>query len=198
MSSNDLDALLRVTSSTYRGETPPDIAFGTYDGAVGRLVLAVTGKGIAACSFEAENDVYELVTRHVGSFIGPEARRLDPVRRELDAYFSGRLRTFTTPVDLALATPFARSVLQKTTAVPYGTTTTLEHRPAARATGDRQRAGLQPRLRDRALPPGGARGRRARRLRGRSGRQAAPAQRRAAYRRSGQVALTGARAAAGR
>ncbi|GAA1617869.1 methylated-DNA--[protein]-cysteine S-methyltransferase [Nonomuraea maheshkhaliensis] len=126
MSSNDLDALLRVTSSTYRGDTPPDIAFGTYDGAVGRLVLAVTGKGVAACSFEAENNVFELVSRHVGSFIGPDARRLDPVRRELDAYFSGRLRAFTLPVDLALATPFARTVLQKTMAVPYGTTTTLE------------------------------------------------------------------------
>ncbi|MFG1708477.1 methylated-DNA--[protein]-cysteine S-methyltransferase [Nonomuraea sp. M3C6] len=126
MSSGDLDALLRVTSSTYRGETPPDVAFGTYDGAVGKLVLAVTGKGIAACSFEPENNVFELVTRHVGTFIGPDARRLDPVRRELDAYFSGRLRAFATPVDLTLATSFARTVLQKTMAVAYGTTTTLE------------------------------------------------------------------------
>ncbi|MEV0234770.1 methylated-DNA--[protein]-cysteine S-methyltransferase [Nonomuraea sp. NPDC050786] len=126
MSSGDLEALLRVTSSTYRGETPPDIAFGTYDGAVGRLVLAVTAKGIVACSFEPENNVFELLTRHVGSFIGQDARRLDPVRRELDAYFSGRLRAFATPVNLTLATPFARTVLQKTTAIPYGTTTTLE------------------------------------------------------------------------
>ncbi|MDP4500346.1 methylated-DNA--[protein]-cysteine S-methyltransferase [Nonomuraea sp. NBC_00507] len=126
MTSGDLDALLRVTSTTYRGETPPDIAFGTYDGALGRMVLAVTGKGIAACSFEPENAVFELVTKHVGRFIGPDPRRLDPVRRELDAYFSGRLRAFATPVDLALATSFARTVLQKTMAVPYGTTTTLE------------------------------------------------------------------------
>ncbi|MEU6713848.1 methylated-DNA--[protein]-cysteine S-methyltransferase [Nonomuraea sp. NPDC046802] len=126
MSSGDLDALLRVTSSTYRSEAPPEVAFGTYDGAVGRLVLAVTGKGIAACSFEPENTVYELVSRHVGTFIGPDARRLDPVRRELDAYFSGRLRTFATRVDLTLATSFARTVLQKTMAVPYGTTTTFE------------------------------------------------------------------------
>ncbi|MER6948399.1 methylated-DNA--[protein]-cysteine S-methyltransferase [Nonomuraea sp. NPDC000554] len=126
MSSNDLDALLRVTSSTYRGEAPPDIALGTYDGAVGRLVLAVTGKGLAACSFEPEDRVFEQIIRHVGTFVGPDPGRLDPVRRELDAYFSGRLRTFATPVDLALATPFARTVLQKTMAVPYGTTTTLE------------------------------------------------------------------------
>ncbi|NUP02638.1 MAG: methylated-DNA--[protein]-cysteine S-methyltransferase [Nonomuraea sp.] len=125
MSSGDLDALLRVTSSTYRGETP-DIAFGTYDGAVGRMILAVTGKGIVACSFEEENTVFERLARDVGTFIGPDPRRLDPVRRELDAYFSGRLRTFATPVDFALATSFARTVLQKTMAVPYGTTTTYE------------------------------------------------------------------------
>ncbi|MFI7438797.1 methylated-DNA--[protein]-cysteine S-methyltransferase [Nonomuraea indica] len=126
MASSDLDALLRVTSPTYRGESPPDIAFGTYDGAVGRMVLAVSGKGLVACSYDDEHVVFERVSRHVGTFIGPDARRLDPVRRELDAYFSGRLRAFATPVDLALATSFARTVLQKTMAVPYGTTTTLD------------------------------------------------------------------------
>ncbi|WP_327088406.1 methylated-DNA--[protein]-cysteine S-methyltransferase [Nonomuraea sp. NBC_01738] len=124
MSSNDLDALLRVTSATYRGEDPPDVAFGTYDGAVGRLVLAATARGVVACSFDEENTVFERLSREVASFIGPDTNRLDPVRRELDAFFSGRLRTFTTPVDLALATPFARTVLQKMMAVPYGTTTT--------------------------------------------------------------------------
>ncbi|MEU4577961.1 methylated-DNA--[protein]-cysteine S-methyltransferase [Nonomuraea sp. ATR24] len=124
--SDDIDALLRVTSATYRGDGPPDVAFGTYDGAVGRMIIAVTGRGIISCSFEDEQDVYERVTNHVGRHIAPNPRRLDPVRRELDAYFSGRLRAFATPVDLALATPFARTVLQKTMAVPYGTTTTLE------------------------------------------------------------------------
>lgn len=124
--SGDLEALLRVTSDTYRDDRPLDVAFGTYDGAVGRLVLAVTSRGIASCSFEDENIVYERVAKHVGSLIGTDARRLDPVRRELDAYFSGRLRAFATPVDLALATSFARTVLQKTMAVPYGTTTTME------------------------------------------------------------------------
>lgn len=124
MSTGELDALLRVTNPGYRGEGPPDVAFGTYDGAVGQLVLAVTAKGVVACSYEEENAVFDRVTQHVGSSIGPDARRLDPVRRELDAYFSGRLRTFTTSVDLQLATAFSRTVLQMMMAVPYGTTTT--------------------------------------------------------------------------
>lgn len=124
MSTGELDALLRVTNPGYRGEGPPDIAFGTYDGAVGRLVLAVTAKGVVTCSYEEENTVFDRVTQHVSPSIGPDARRLDPVRRELDAYFSGRLRTFTSSVDLQLATPFSRTVLQMVMAVPYGGTTT--------------------------------------------------------------------------
>ncbi|GAA4521976.1 MULTISPECIES: methylated-DNA--[protein]-cysteine S-methyltransferase [Nonomuraea] len=123
--SGDLEALLRVTSDTYRGDGTLDVALGTYDGAVGRLVLAVTARGLVACSYEDEHVVFERVSNQVGSLIGTDARRLDPVRRELDAYFSGRLRAFSTRVDLTLATPFARTVLQKTMAVPYGTTTTM-------------------------------------------------------------------------
>lgn len=124
MSSGDLEALLRVTAPNYVGEVPPDVAFGTADTPVGRLVLAVTGRGVVACSYENEHVVFERVARTVGSFIGPDPRRLDPLRRELDAYFAGRLRAFTTAVDWRLATPFARTVLQKTTAVPYGSVTT--------------------------------------------------------------------------
>ncbi|MET9342738.1 MULTISPECIES: methylated-DNA--[protein]-cysteine S-methyltransferase [unclassified Nonomuraea] len=124
MSAGDLDALLRVTSPTYRPERPPEVAIGTYDGAVGRLVLAVTGKGVVACSFDDEHAVFERISRAVGGLVGPDPRRLDPVRRELDAYFSRRLRAFTVSVDLQLATPFARTLLQMTMAVPYGTATT--------------------------------------------------------------------------
>ncbi|NUT44239.1 MAG: methylated-DNA--[protein]-cysteine S-methyltransferase [Thermoactinospora sp.] len=121
---SDLEALLRVTSPTYRGDGPPDIAFGTYDGAVGTLVLAASNRGVVACSYEDEHVVFERISRVVGGTIGADARRLDPVRRELDAYFSGRLRTFTLSADLQLATPFARTVLKMMVAVPYATTTT--------------------------------------------------------------------------
>ncbi|GII04795.1 methylated-DNA--[protein]-cysteine S-methyltransferase [Planobispora takensis] len=122
----DLDALLRVTSPTYVGDRHPDVAFSTHDGPVGRLVLAVTARGVVSCSYEDENVVFERVARDISTFIGGDPRRIDPVRRELDAYFSGRLRTFTTPVDLQLATPFARTVLQMMPAVPYGTVTTYQ------------------------------------------------------------------------
>ncbi|MFC4530990.1 methylated-DNA--[protein]-cysteine S-methyltransferase [Sphaerisporangium dianthi] len=124
MTTGDLEALVRVTAPGYVGETPPDVAFGTTESPVGLLALAVTARGLVACSYENEHVVFARVSREIGSFIGPDPRRLDPVRRELDAYFSGRLRAFTVPVDLRLATPFARTVLQMTMAVPYGSVTT--------------------------------------------------------------------------
>ena len=48
-------------------------------------------------------------------------RRLDPVRRELDSYFSGRLRDFDLDLDWSLVGPFAQRVLRRKAArIPYG------------------------------------------------------------------------------
>lgn len=126
MSTEDLEALLRVTAPGYVGESPPEVAFGHVDAPVGRLTLAVTGRGVAICSYDDEHAVFERVSRAIGSFIGPDPRRLDPVRRELDAYFAGRLRTFSTPVDLQLVTGFSRTVVRMMLAVPYGQVTTYQ------------------------------------------------------------------------
>ncbi|MGZ4152584.1 MAG: methylated-DNA--[protein]-cysteine S-methyltransferase [Actinomycetota bacterium] len=50
---------------------------------------------------------------------------LATVRREVRAYFAGRLRVFATPVDLSLVGDgFARRVLEATTRIPYGTLAT--------------------------------------------------------------------------
>jgi methylated-DNA-[protein]-cysteine S-methyltransferase len=51
-------------------------------------------------------------------------RTVDAFARELDAYFDRRLRTFTTPVDLALVGGFARRVLESTARIPYGVVAT--------------------------------------------------------------------------
>jgi methylated-DNA-[protein]-cysteine S-methyltransferase len=126
MSREDLEALLRVTAPGYVGESPPDVAFGTVESPVGRLVLAVTAKGVVTCSYEDEHAVFARLSRAVGSFIGPDPRRFDPVRRELDAYFAGRVRAFSSLVDLQLASGFERTVIRLMLAVPYGQVTTYQ------------------------------------------------------------------------
>jgi methylated-DNA-[protein]-cysteine S-methyltransferase len=47
-------------------------------------------------------------------------RSLDPVRRELEKYFEGKLHDFDVPLDWSLAGEFARRVLRRTARIPYG------------------------------------------------------------------------------
>lgn len=47
-------------------------------------------------------------------------RREMAARKELSAYFSGQLRSFSTPCDLAPLPPFTRAVLRMTARIPYG------------------------------------------------------------------------------
>lgn len=91
---------------------------------------------------------------HVLSFgVGSRPRAIDPdwapdtagvltgVRRELDQYFAGRLKTFTTPLAFA-GTPFQNQVWRELCRIPYGETISylaLAHRidnpKAVRAVG---------------------------------------------------------------
>ncbi len=120
-----------------------DLAVGTTETPVGRLVLAVAETGLVTCSYQDEDAVTERLARTVSPRVLRAPRRLDPVRRELDAYFAGRLHQFSVPVDLTLASPFGRAVLRALGQVPYGSTTTygelaarLGRPQAARAVGN--------------------------------------------------------------
>ncbi|MGZ4150742.1 MAG: methylated-DNA--[protein]-cysteine S-methyltransferase, partial [Actinomycetota bacterium] len=61
------------------------------------------------------------LAEELGASWTEDPRALASAGRELDAYFTGRLRRFTLALDLRLAaTPFARAVLEATCAIPYG------------------------------------------------------------------------------
>jgi len=149
--SNDpLELVLRGFEPTVR---PPvlsggDVAYTVEDLPVGRMVLAAHIDGtLLASSYTADDEALDAVlarlARHVSPRVLRGGRALDAVRRQLDGYLAGRLRTFDVPVDLALASPFQRTVLQRLAAtVGYGATTSygrlaadLERTGAARAVG---------------------------------------------------------------
>ena len=52
------------------------------------------------------------------------ARRLDPVRRELDEYFAGRRTEFETLIDWSQLAGFTRKVLRATARIGFGETST--------------------------------------------------------------------------
>jgi methylated-DNA-[protein]-cysteine S-methyltransferase len=99
-----------------------DLKATSVDTPLGRLTVVVSDRGVLATMF-GDGDpgpTLEQIERRTDAAIrGP--RGLAPVRREVEGYFSGRLRRFATPIDLVLASAgFPRRVLEVTARVPYG------------------------------------------------------------------------------
>ena len=84
-----------------------------HDSAIGPLALEASPDGLTSCRFGAAGD-------------GPsgDTAVLDLARREIDAYLTGDLRTFTVPVDLSGLPAADRGVLAALAAVGHGETTT--------------------------------------------------------------------------
>ena len=102
-----------------------DVGFDVIESPVGSLLVAVSNEGLACISYEprAEEDLDRL-TRIAGPCVLRSPRSVDPVRRELDEYFSGRRRIFDLSLDLRGLPPFTVSVLSELARVPFGETTT--------------------------------------------------------------------------
>jgi methylated-DNA-[protein]-cysteine S-methyltransferase len=104
-----------------------DVAYATVDSPIGILLLATTKAGLVRLAYPEEP--FETVLVEVADAISPRVlevpRMTDPVRRELDAYFEGRVRRFRSAVDWSLtAEGFSRRVLEETARIPFGSVST--------------------------------------------------------------------------
>ncbi len=99
-----------------------DVAVTTMDSPIGPLLLMATPKGLVRIAFESESrdEVLGEVAEQLSPRILEAPRRLDPVRRELEKYFEGKLHDFDLPLDWSLTGDFARRVLRRTARIPYG------------------------------------------------------------------------------
>jgi methylated-DNA-[protein]-cysteine S-methyltransferase len=106
-------------------------AWAAVDTPVGPLLLAATEEGLALVAFHAPQGgaVAERALERLRARFGEEGTaavaraHLDDARAELAAYFAGRLRTFTIPLDWSLTGGFHARVLRELAAgVPYGAT----------------------------------------------------------------------------
>jgi methylated-DNA-[protein]-cysteine S-methyltransferase len=102
----------------------------TLDCPIGPLLVVAGPRGIIRAAFGEEDPARVVEEASQASVASPSPGAVPPLRasvrtvdafaRELDAYFDRRLRTFATPVDLALVDGFARRVLESTARIPYG------------------------------------------------------------------------------
>jgi methylated-DNA-[protein]-cysteine S-methyltransferase len=99
-----------------------DVSYATAESPFGPLLLAASRRGLVRVAFPEEDvdSVLERLARRVSPRIVQTPAPLDPVRRELDEYFSGRRREFELDLDWTLVGRFGRRVLKVTSEIPYG------------------------------------------------------------------------------
>ena len=118
----DLDALRSRLAHRAADEGLLDVAYGTHDSPLGTLTVMVTPRGLIRLSYPGEgidDQLRELADR-VSPRILEAPERTDEVRRQLDAYFDRRRRSFDVPIDWRLVRGFAAGVLRATARIPFG------------------------------------------------------------------------------
>jgi methylated-DNA-[protein]-cysteine S-methyltransferase len=111
-----------------------DVAYATLDSPLGTLLLAATDRGLvrlAYVDFEGEDEVIAELSSRISPRVLAVPHRLDPVRRELDEYFTGSRHEFELPVDWRLTHGFGRRVLRATARIPYGAVSSYKQVAAA-------------------------------------------------------------------
>jgi methylated-DNA-[protein]-cysteine S-methyltransferase len=88
----------------------------TIDTPLGPLMVFAGDAGVVRTIFVEDGPTDEVVLDAT-----EDRRKTAPIRREVEAYFGGALRTFETPADLSeTGDGFARRVLETVRTIPYG------------------------------------------------------------------------------
>jgi AraC family transcriptional regulator, regulatory protein of adaptative response / methylated-DNA-[protein]-cysteine methyltransferase len=129
------DAFRKLTGRTpAAGRAVTPLRMTRFATPLGAMVAAATPKGLCLLEFAdrrgLETELRDLA-RRLNCAVVPEAD--DVLRRaeaELAAYFDGKLRRFTVPLDLQ-GTPFQRRAWDALSAIPYGATRSYAQQAAA-------------------------------------------------------------------
>ncbi len=112
-----------------RGRQAACITATMMESPVGPLLLAATDAALCLLEFAdrraLETQVKTLRRRFDTAVVPGSNAMLKSAQRELSAYFTGRLRTFETPLDFP-GTPFQTAVWRRLIEIPYGKTISYE------------------------------------------------------------------------
>ena len=112
-----------------------DVAYTVEPSPVGDLLLAASPLGLIQIAYadgDGHDGALEALAREISPRVILAPGRLDPVRRQLEAYFAGRRRTFELSLDRRRIRPgFSGRVLEATATIPYGDTSSYGRVAAA-------------------------------------------------------------------
>lgn len=137
----DVDRVVvgRLRTAAGEGLRPPalpaspgagaDVGFSVQETVIGRVLLADgPGGALVASTFVPDDAALERALRRLAAGVSPRVveapDRTSRAADQLEQYLAGERRAFDVPVDLALATPFQRAVLERLAGVGYGRRTT--------------------------------------------------------------------------
>ncbi|HEU4527521.1 MAG TPA: methylated-DNA--[protein]-cysteine S-methyltransferase [Actinomycetota bacterium] len=104
-----------------------DVAVGEVDSPLGRVTLFLTQTGLVRIAYPDErlDHVFEEIAEVVSPRVLEDPKGTERARRQLDAYFEGRRRSFAVPIDWAFVPQgFFRRVLEATARIPFGSVST--------------------------------------------------------------------------
>jgi methylated-DNA-[protein]-cysteine S-methyltransferase len=137
----DLDRAVSGLIARAEGDGLIDVAYATVDSPYGKLLLARTDRGVVKLALPShrgdvvsDDEVLEELAGKVSPRVLEAPARLDDARRQLDAYFEGRLHRFEVPVDWRLSRGFTNRALHAVARIPYGKT--RSYAQIARAAGN--------------------------------------------------------------
>jgi methylated-DNA-[protein]-cysteine S-methyltransferase len=126
---DDLDRAVSGLIARAEGDGLIDVAYASVDSPYGKLLLARTDRGVVKLALPShrgdvvsDDEVLEELAGKVSPRVLEAPARLDDARRQLDAYFEGRLQHFEVPVDWRLSRGFTYRALHAVARIPYGKT----------------------------------------------------------------------------
>ncbi|HEX2267644.1 MAG TPA: methylated-DNA--[protein]-cysteine S-methyltransferase [Actinomycetota bacterium] len=114
-------AVATLTSAAWDNDLL-DVAYGFVDSPFGRLLVAMTKRGLVRVEYPngGIDEQLEGLAAEVSPRLLESPRHTQEVRRELDEYFEGKRQSFSVPVDLSFLRGFGRRVLERTAGIPFG------------------------------------------------------------------------------
>jgi methylated-DNA-[protein]-cysteine S-methyltransferase len=128
----DLKRAKRGVLAQAEGDGLLDVAYTEVDSPFGKMLVAGTERGIVRAALPHRRGTasrpWDALLEEIAEVISPRIleapERLDDARRQLDAYFEGRLHEFDLPLDWRLTHGFQGKAIRQIARIPYGETLT--------------------------------------------------------------------------